>query len=214
METYRSGDATIRIDLHEPAQPGSFPALLVLHGSGGAVSYWLERFAPMLAQSGYAVYAPHYFDKTGTQRATAEMILDGVHFTQWLAAVRDSFRYVAERPCVDSHRIGVIGISLGGYLATALAIEEPPVRAVIELSGGVPRGWEERMSPKTAPMLVIHGEDDQIVPVSEARRLHQLLEQHGVVNSVEILPGETHWFSQSAHIKLLMRCSQFLSKHL
>jgi dienelactone hydrolase len=214
METYRSGDANIRIDLHEPAQPGSFPALLVLHGSGGAVSYWVDRFAPMLAQSGYGVYAPHYFDRTGTQRATAEMILDGVHFSQWLAAVRDAFQYIAERPRVDARRIGVIGISLGGYLATALAIEEPAVRAVIELSGGVPHGWEDRITPKTAPMLVIHGEDDSIVPVSEARRLQQALEQHGVANSVEILPGETHWFSPQAHLKLLMRCSAFLSKHL
>jgi len=49
----------------------------------------MDRFAPTLTKFGVAAYAPHYLQKTGSQRATAEMILDGKHFPQWLAAIRD-----------------------------------------------------------------------------------------------------------------------------
>jgi hypothetical protein len=54
--------------------------IVVLHGSGGAGSYWMDRFAPTLMKFGVGAYAPHYLQKTRSQRATAEMILDGKHF--------------------------------------------------------------------------------------------------------------------------------------
>ena len=214
METFASGQATIRIAVHEPSGPGPFPSLLLLHGSGGAISYWLDRFAPLLAQTGYAVYAPHYFDKTGTQRATPEMILDGRHFPLWLAAARHALDYVTARPRVDTRRIGMIGISLGAYLAVAAAIEDERVRALVELSGGVPPGWEERLSAKMAPTLIVHGAKDNVVPVTEAHKLEALLRQRGVTTSTEIFANETHWFSARAQLKLLLTCAQFLSTHL
>ena len=112
----------------------------MLHGSGGAGSYWIDRFAPTLMKFGVAAYAPHYLQKTRSQRATPEMILDGKHFPQWLEAIRDAVTYIAERPGIDARRIGVLGVSLGGYLAVALGIEDRRTRAVIELSGGLPMG--------------------------------------------------------------------------
>lgn len=182
------------------------------------MGYWLSRLAPLLAGSGFAVYAPHYFDKTGTQWASAETILDGKHFPVWLAAARDAIGFAAARPKVDAGRVALIGISLGGYLAVAAGIEEAVekgrVRAVIELSGGLPTGWAERVSRKMAPVLLIHGEQDSVVPVSEARELQRVLAAHGVNHRMELFPGETHWFSQQAQARLLMLCSAFLSAHL
>lgn len=86
MRTCRSGTVAVEMDQHEPetsrVQAAPHPGILVLHGSGGAGSYWLERFAPALTRFGVAAYAPHYVQKTGSQRATPEMILDGQHFPQ------------------------------------------------------------------------------------------------------------------------------------
>jgi dienelactone hydrolase len=61
MATYASGRAAIDIDQFEPYTGAPHPALLVLHGSGGAASYWMDQFAPALNRFGAAIYAPHYF---------------------------------------------------------------------------------------------------------------------------------------------------------
>src|SRR5437763_4540990 len=98
MATYTSGNAAIEIDQFEPQTSSLHAAILVLHGSGGAASYWLDQFAPALNKFGAAIYAPHYFDKTDTHRATTEMILDGRHFVAWLTAVQDALDYIAGRP--------------------------------------------------------------------------------------------------------------------
>ena len=214
MARYSSGSTTIQIDQFEPETRDEHPALLVLHGSGGAASYWMEGFAPMLKQAGVAVYAPHYFDKTGTHRPTAEMILDGRHFVEWLTAVQDALNYIATRPCVDAARIGVAGISLGGYLAVALGIEDKRIRAIVDISGGVPLGWEHRMTSASPPTLVAHGEADDIVPVAEAHKLRALLELHRVPHEVELFPHQSHWFTGNSRLALLLRCTGFLEKHL
>ncbi len=213
MNSFRSGAETIRVDAFE-AEGGPKPALVLLHGSGGAVGYWLERFAPALTRFGIGLYAPHYFDKTGTSRATPETILDGRHFPAWLTTVHDAVGYAAARPTVDPERIGVLGISLGGYLAVAAGCESRTLRAIVELSGGMPPGWERRLNPQTPPMLVLHGGRDTLVPVSEAHKLAHLLERARVEHQVEIFPEETHWFSQAAQPRLLMTCADFLSRHL
>lgn len=214
MARYISGTHQIHIDQFEPEQNGKHPALLVLHGSGGAAGYWMQRFAPSLREAGVAIYAPHYFDKTETTRATTAMILDGRHFIAWLSAVQDAVSYVADRSCVDPSRIGVLGISLGGYLAVALGIEDKRIRTVVELSGGVPLGWEERMTASMPPTLVLHGDHDDVVPVAEAYKLQTLLEQHHVTHEVKIFAHQTHWFSGGAQMELLMTCAAFLDRHL
>ena len=174
----------------------------------------MGRFAPTLARLGIAAYAPRYLQKTGSLLATSKKILDGKHFPAWLAAVRDAVSYVAERLGIDAQRIGILGFSLGGYLAMALAAEERRIRAVIALSGGLPPGWEDQVSTGMAPVLLLHGTNDAVVPVDEAYRAERVLKERGVVCELEVFPGERHWITGAAQARLLMRCAEFLKKNL
>jgi carboxymethylenebutenolidase len=174
----------------------------------------MGRFAPTLTQLGAAVYAPRYLRKTGTMLATTKKIFDGKHFPAWLAAVRDAVSYVTGRPGIDTQRIGVLGFSLGGYLAMALAVEDRRIRAVIELAGGLPPGWEDQVSKDMAPALLLHGGSDRVVPVSEAYKAERILKERGVVCELEVFPGEPHWIPGAVQARLLMRCTEFLKENL
>ena len=88
------------------------------------------------------------------------------------------------------------------------------MRAVIELSGGLPMGWEARVSQGMAPVLILHGAADMVVPVSEAHKLQGVLRERRVACETEVFPGEGHWFSAGAQARVLMRCAQFLGQYL
>ena len=65
-----------------------------------------------------------------------------------------------------------------------------------------------------APTLILHGEDDRIVPVSEARKLQQALEARGVAHEVRIYPNEGHVLSPLAGLDAARRTMLFLARHL
>lgn len=198
------------------------PALVLLHGSGGNVDFWLSRLEPALAEAGVLLFAPHYFERTGTSRADMATITDGVHVPLWLEALGGSLAHVAANPKVDSDRIAVVGISLSAYLAlswTALqsagaAMGGCRIRCLIELSGGLPEPYASEATARMPPTLLLHGEQDTVVPVSEARALNALLTRLGVAHEVKLLPGEGHWFSAAAQWQLLLAVSGFLSRYL
>src|ERR1035441_10911332 len=48
MATFSSSPVEIRMQQFEPQTGLRHPALVILHGSGGAVSFWLNRLAPRL----------------------------------------------------------------------------------------------------------------------------------------------------------------------
>jgi carboxymethylenebutenolidase len=212
--TFSSHGATIRIHQTEPATAAPHPALVLLHGAGGNTDLWLERIAPFAERLGVGLYAPHYFDRTNTQRADPETIQDGVHVPQWLETIADALDYVRGRPKIDPGRIALLGISLGAFLSLAHAATARDVRAVVEISGGLAGPYGEQASGAFPPTLIVHGEADPVVPVSNAHRLARQLESLRVPHQELILPGEGHWFSQGAQMRILGAVAQFLGRYL
>lgn len=223
---FNSGGVPIRMHAEEPAQKSADekrPAIVLLHGSGGHVDFWTARLAPFLAEAGIALYAPHYFDRTGTARADLAMLTDGQHVPLWLSTVDDTLRFVSERPGVDRHRIIVAGISLGAFLSLALAAqlssspqaaERRRVFALIDISGGLVPPYDAQTSSAMPPTLILHGAKDTVVPVTFAEDLNRKLDALGVSHRLEILAGEGHWFSPAAMPRLLLAVSSFLQERL
>ena len=112
-----------------------------------------------------------------------------------------------------STRIGLLGVSLGGYLSLSLAARDARVSTVVSLMGGMPADFisEARRMP---PTLLLHGEDDSVVPVREAYAVEALLKQLGSKHELKVYPGQGHSFRGMAQADALMRTLRFLSRHL
>jgi len=106
----------------------------------------------------------------------------------WRRAVREAslaLEYLAAHPAVDASRLGIVGYSLGSFLANIVAAGEPPVRAVVLAAGGdLPEGLPFESLVRTVvnplravrraggrPLLMVNGRFDRTVKPAQAERL-------------------------------------------
>ena len=209
---FDSGGKSIRLDCFLPsADVQRFPAIIGLHGSGGGHASMAEP-ASLLAAQGYAVYVLHYFERTGTEE------IDGLqtifrHFPAWMKTLWDAVSFVARQPSVDPERIGLLGFSLGAYLALSAAAIDPRVKIVVDYFGGFPKEMKLFMR-RFCPVLILHGEQDATVPVAEAYHLQQMLEKKQIPYEMKIYPGVGHGFSGEIWQDSGLRTLAFLNQHL
>lgn len=157
--------------------------VLLCHGNGGNIGDRVAH-AGLLCRAGLDVLL---FDYRGYGRSTGRPSEAGTQ-----RDARAALAWLQSRPDVDPARVSYLGESLGGAVALRLALEAPP-RALILHSTftsvrdmarlhyrAVPRRLVPdaypslRLVPRLrAPLLVIHGERDDIVPVSHARALFE-----------------------------------------
>jgi dienelactone hydrolase len=210
--TFESGGKSIRLDCFLPSANGQrFPAVIGLHGSGGGHASMADP-ASLLAEQGFTVYVLHYFDRTGTTE------IDGLqtifcHFPAWVKTLWNAVSFVARHPQVDPERIGLLGFSLGAYLALSASAIDSRIHAVVEFYGGMPK--EMRFfTRRLCPVLILHGEEDKTVPVEEAYHLQRILEKKQIAYEMQIYPGVGHGFSGEVWRDAGSRALAFLQKHL
>jgi carboxymethylenebutenolidase len=209
--SFESGGKAIRIDGFLPAGGSRFPAVIGLHGSGGDYAGMAEP-AGLLVEQGFAVYVLHYFDRTGTIEASDKQIIFR-NFIVWAKTLWDAVGFVAKQPRVDPRRIGLLGFSLGAYLALSVAAVDSRIQAVVEYFGGFPREMKFFMR-RLCPVLILHGDADQTVPVQEAYHLQQVLEKRNIPYEIRIYPGVGHGFRDEIWQDASERTSAFLRKYL
>jgi carboxymethylenebutenolidase len=209
---FQSGGKPIRLDAYLPESAnGPVPAIIALYGAGGSVS-GMERYAALLAAQGFAVYLLHYFDRTGIASADKPTIMR--NFPLWMKTLWDAISFVETQPPVDGKRIALLGFSLGAYLSLANSAIDHRVKAVVEFFGGMPKDMNFFMR-RLCPVLILHGEADQTVPVEEAYHLQKLLEKKGIPYEIKIYPGVGHGFDdQTIWRDAGLRSLQFLQKYL
>jgi len=214
--SFESGGKLIRLDCflpeaQGPNSPGQrLPAIIGLYGSGGDHE-GMSGPAGQLAETGFAVYVLHYFDRTGLVEVEKSALLR--HFPVWMKTLWDAVSFVAQQPQVDPARIGLLGFSLGAYLAVCGAAIDPRVKAVVEFFGGFPKEMKLFMR-RLCPMLILHGENDPVIPVSEAYHLKEVLERKGIAYEIRIYPGVGHGFEGAVWDDARARSLAFLRKYV
>ena len=109
--------------LYEPADGGTGPGVVVLHGSGGNPDW---RAASRLAARGYTAFAPQYFGAEGVSEE-----LTGIP----LEYVRDAATWLRDRESTSSERIGLFGTSRGGELALLAGSRFDAFGPVVSVNG-------------------------------------------------------------------------------
>jgi carboxymethylenebutenolidase len=212
-ESFTSGGVPIGVEWFEAAgAAGKGPAVVMLHGSDGLAR--AERYragARRLAAEGYHVALVHYLDRTGEKRASFGTAMR--NFGPWLMTVRDAIGWVTRRPEVDPHRIGVVGISLGGALGVAIASGDTRVKALVEYFGPLPQAVVTG-GAALPPTLILHGAADPVVPVANAYAIENLLRSQGTQHEIQVYPGQGHGFHGAAQDDADRRVSAFLRLHL
>lgn len=129
---FSSGDAKLAGTLLVPPG-GRHPAIVILHGSGKATrDFVLYRAAgDLFARHGFAVLL---FDKRGTGESEGAYV-EAPDLRASAADARAAIAFIAAQPEVDASRVGVWGISQGGWVAQILGAECPDVKFVINVSG-------------------------------------------------------------------------------
>jgi dienelactone hydrolase len=160
------------------------PAVVLLHGVdglGGQSGAELRALAARIAEEGYLVALPRYFDaEDGADTLPLEEMFArrvprvGLYGPRIAAAVDDTIDHAG----ADGNRLALIGASLGGGLALAHAQSAPAgtIKAVVDLFGyiGDPRIFAN--VDRLPPTLILHNRDDRVVTVksSSAPLLHAL----------------------------------------
>jgi uncharacterized protein len=159
------------------------PVILYLHGNGGALRYRVERFHRLIKE-GLGLVAVEYRGYGGSEGSPSEAGL--------FADVEAAYAFAAGRYRPD--QLVLWGESLGTGLAVYLAADKPVGRVILEApftstaAVAARRYWfmpvrllmkdqfrsDERITHVTAPVLILHGLNDRVVPYAMGEQMFDL----------------------------------------
>lgn len=229
------------------------PAIVWLHGSGPAQNYlgwdinptyWMYYGVHQyLAQQGYVILTVDYRRSSGYSRewATGSYMDMGGAETLDVASGAD---YLKTLNFVDPDRIGVWGLSYGGFMTLQSVTVTPTVfRAAIDVAGvtdwetwnrerpsnhkglmGMPSdnpdGYDQmapyrHMDKLVRPLMIMHGTNDTSVNFRETLQLIDAMVKLGKHFELVVYPGEVHSFRR-AHVlrDAWWRAEQFFDREL
>lgn len=201
---------------HLPA-PAGRPTILFFQGNAGEIG---DRTARMdfYRERGFGALFVSYRGFGGSSGSMSEqgLVTDAVTAYDWLAAQG-----------IATERILLVGESLGTGVAVqlatrrrvaALALEAPYTATVdvgAELYWWLPVRWlmkdqfrsRDVIGDVTAPLLIVHGDQDRLIPAAHGRRLFELANEpkfleivaggrHDVILEPEVWERETAFFER------------------
>ena len=206
---------------HLSLPPGSepVPAVVLMHGSGGVYPALLNFWPKLLNEAGFAALVVDSFGPRGVQ-STAE----DQGQVPFAADITDAFAalgLLASHPRIDPQRIAVMGFSRGGITAWRSAAQRVVAGAapaglrfaahVPVYSGGCVGQLSLHVQPGVfgpAPMLFIHGGDDDYTFAADCQGFAGRIAAAGTPSEFLLIPGARHKFDADDPRRLNLRSVQ------
>lgn len=230
-----------------PALPQ--PAILHIHGGGwtkGDKSMLAEASRRLAREEGYVVIAVNYrLAKVRQGENLWPACWDDASLAlAWVLAH-------AKELHIDPTRIAAAGYSAGGHLAALLGTRpetREKITCVVDFFGPAnlrPEGNQpgrkllfgrgkrtdaiyaeaspiDQVSKDAAPFIILHGESDRMVPITESRTLYRRLQEEGVEAEMYTYPKQKHAFNRPDDkgivtpegLDAMEKARTFLKKHL
>lgn len=216
-------------ELYRPAEPGVFPAVILLHGCSGILDGVERAWAKRLAEAGYVAFLPDSFGPRGYRQTCT----DG-EVSLWTERSFDAYgalRNIQTLPYVDPRHVGLMGFADGG-LTTLAAVNADFVAATFADGAAPAPGfiaaiafypgcgarygqWSVRRAgpgftgPVTAtsgvyrplaPLLILSGADDDWTPAAPCERMAAVAHQAGLPVDIVVYPNAAHSFDNERTI--------------
>jgi dienelactone hydrolase len=190
--------------------PGSekVPAVVLMHGSGGFY-YAMQDFWPkQFNAAGIAVLSVDSFKPRGVKSTAEDQSL-----VPYAADLTDAFaalKIMASHPRIDAGRIAIMGFSRGGATAWRTAVERiiasQKLPSGLRFAAHVPTyaagcAGTLRLMVKPgvfshAPMLWVHGDADDYVPIGPCKEYSERIGKAGTPVEFFTIPGARHKFDE------------------
>jgi len=212
---YSSDGNRVQAISYRPIDKGKFPGLLLIPGyQGDAMTYF--PLAIVLAHQGFAsltVAQPGFGKSQGKPDFVGPLTIK---------ALMKGFKKFQSEPYVDRNKMGILGGSRGGMAASLLAVRLKHLKAAVFASGiyDFKKAYDEikiegirenmlaesgmtseaikqrssilQMQKLNCPVLILHGEKDENVPVSQAILLRDRLIALRKDFEIELFPNVKH----------------------
>lgn len=113
-----------------PGRQGSWPAIVLLHGSSRGREADYEKYARELVKSGYAILR---YDSPGKGLSTGSTF--GETFEARVEEALSAIEFLESRQEIQTGAIGLWGISQGGWICQMAAAQSEKVAFIIPISG-------------------------------------------------------------------------------
>ena len=183
------------------AETGSNVTWLWFHGNGGNIGHRIGELALAHHRTQANIFI---FDYRGYGESEGAPSETGTYLDS-----RAVMEYLSSRSDVDSGRIVYLGHSLGAAVAVELALTQPPMAMVLvspfasvrDMANLTlpfsPIGWLvrnhydsiSRIQQLDVPVLVLHGDQDETVPINQGRKLYRAANQP---KRFQVLEGAAH----------------------
>ncbi len=219
VNRYTQQTQTLRMDIYEPQgdSAAARPCLVMVHGGGfytgrkNGPNY--TRVCNEAAQRGYLAVSIDYRLRPKSGKTTRINVIDAAHdmkaAVRWLRKNKASLR-------LDADRISCIGSSAGSVTCLYAAYTHDEgnsgnpghssrLHVVIDLWGHL--ADLSQMTAGEAPVQIIHGDQDPVVPYTKAVALKQRADQVGVT-------AEFHTLKGMGHAEWTTVFNSYLSQHI